>query len=103
MAIVVHTLRILQSTTTMLSLVSRMARPMARSYSTAAPAATRKVGAFRGGFVGFLFGVTATGVASHFYFLDEYTKSWNVVVVDILKLQQSISSLEEHVKKLEEK
>lgn len=87
----------------MLQLVSRSARLAARSYSTAAPIPTKKVGALRGGFTGFLLGVTATGVASYYYLLDEYVKANNVILVDLLSLNETVVNLEKHVKALEEK
>ncbi|KAG2734533.1 hypothetical protein G9P44_002539 [Scheffersomyces stipitis] len=73
----------------------------ARSYSTAAAAAPRKVGAFRGGFVGFLLGVTVTGAGSYYYLLDQYRLANTVVVADVVALQNSVSNLEKHVKSLE--
>lgn len=71
-----------------------------RSYSTVAP---RKVGSIRGGFVGFLLGVTATGAASYYYLLDQYKIANSVVVADVIALQNSIENLEKHVKSLEGK
>lgn len=82
-------------------LASQTAR---RAYSTvapAAPAAPRRVGAVRGGFLGFLVGVTATGAGSYYYLLDEYKVANNVIVADVAALQSSIASLEKHVKSLE--
>ncbi|KAK6457008.1 uncharacterized protein RJT20DRAFT_127129 [Scheffersomyces xylosifermentans] len=89
----------------MLAAVSRqVARSSVRSYTTsAATAAPRKVGAFRGGFLGFLLGVTATGAGSYYYLLDQYKLANNVVVADVVALQNSVSHLEKHVKSLEEK
>lgn len=72
-----------------------------RSYSTVAP--TRKVGSVRGGVVGFLLGVSATGFASYYYLLDQYKLANNVVVADVVALQNSVKSLEQHVKSLEKK
>lgn len=69
-----------------------------RSYSTAAP---RKVGAVRGGLLGFLVGVTLTGAGSYYYLLDEYKVANNVIVADVAALQSSIANLEKHVKTLE--
>lgn len=74
-----------------------------RAYSTAVPAAPKRVGAFRGGFVGFLVGITATGFGSYYYLIDQYKLANNVLVADILALQNSINNLEKHVKLLEEK
>ncbi|EGW31039.1 uncharacterized protein SPAPADRAFT_56956 [Spathaspora passalidarum NRRL Y-27907] len=88
----------------MLSISRHLARSTVRSYSTVAATSTpKKVGAFRGGFVGFLLGVTATGVVSYYYLLDQYKLANTVIVADIVSLQNSISSLEKHIKNLEEK
>lgn len=70
-----------------------------RSYSTTG--APRRIGAFRGGFLGFLFGVTLTGIGSYYYLLDEYKAANNVIVADVVALQNSISNLEQHIKALE--
>lgn len=90
----------------MFQLAARTSRLVARSYSTAAPVAPvapKKVGAFRGGFVGFLLGVSVTGAASYYYFLDEYTKANNALLVDLFSLKETVENLESHVKSLEEK
>lgn len=88
----------------MLPLARQVARASVRSYTTAAAApasASRKVGAVKGGFLGFLLGVTATGAGSYFYLLDEYKSANNVIVADVVALQSSIASLEKHVRSLE--
>ncbi|EGV60194.1 hypothetical protein PSN45_002061 [Yamadazyma tenuis] len=72
-----------------------------RSYST--PATPRRIGSFRGGLVGFLLGVVATGAGSYYYLLDQYRIANNVVVADVVALQNSISNLEKHIKLLEDK
>ena len=77
-------------------------RPSVRLYSTAA-GSPKKVGAFRGIFVGFLTGVTVTGGASYYYLVDEYKNANSVIVSDVVALQNSIAGLEKHVKSLEEK
>lgn len=77
-----------------------MALRATRSYSTGAP---QKVGAFRGGLVGFLLGTSVTGAASYYYLLDEYTKANNALLVDLFSLKETVENLETHVKKLEQK
>lgn len=57
----------------------------------------RKVGGIRGGFTGFLLGVTLTGAASYYYLLDEYKNANNVIVRDIVELQSLIRELEKKV------
>lgn len=93
----------------MFSATSRqLLRTSIRSYftqtaTTTAAVRPKKVGAFRGGFIGFLLGVTTTGSLSYYYLLDQYNLSNTVVVSDIIALQNSISNLEKHIKTLEEK
>ncbi|CAN3373014.1 hypothetical protein DIRU0_C14620 [Diutina rugosa] len=55
----------------------------------------KRIGAFRGGFTGFLLGVTVTGAGAYYYLLDEYKKANNVIMADIIALQTSIARLEE--------
>lgn len=89
----------------MFRLASTTLRSAARRYLTA-PAApvtpTKKVGAFRGGFVGFFFGVLVAGTASYYYMIDAYKKNTQIVMTDVLKLKTSLDSLEKHVRTLEE-
>lgn len=85
----------------MLSLLARASKIQARSYSTAAT--PRKVGAFRGGFLGFLLGVSTTGFGAYYYLLDQFTSANLVVVADVIALRESISGLERHVRALEER
>ncbi|CAM9012561.1 unnamed protein product [Wickerhamomyces anomalus] len=80
-----------------------------RSYATAAatasapivPKPTRRVGAFRGGFLGFFVGVSLTSLVTYSYVLDQHKSSSNVIISDVLSLQKSIRTLEEHVRALE--
>lgn len=92
----------------MFSVSRQLFRSSIRSYSTTAAngapvKVTKKVGAFRGGFIGFLLGVTTTGALSYYYLLDQYKLANTVVVADIVALQNSISNLEKHIKSLEER
>lgn len=80
-------------------------RTAARRYLTT-PIATnppKKVGGFRGGFLGFLVGVTLTGGASYYYLMDEYKAANKAIVADVLSLEKTIRGLEEHVRALEKK
>ena len=72
-----------------------------RSYSTAA--APKRVGAVRGGLTGFLLGVTVTGAGCYYYMLEEYKKSINMLVLDLLSLTETVQNLEKHIKSLESK
>lgn len=87
-------------------MASNTLRSAARLYSTApvAPVApTKKIGAFRGGFVGFFFGVSVAGAASYYYLLEEYNKNTRIVMMDVFSLRESLDALEKHIKTLEEK
>lgn len=74
-----------------------------RSYSTAPVVAPKRIGAVRGGLTGFLLGVTLTGAGCYYYLLDEYKRSNNVLVLDLLSLTETVKNLEKHVKTLESK
>ncbi|ODV63039.1 uncharacterized protein ASCRUDRAFT_74449 [Ascoidea rubescens DSM 1968] len=88
----------------MLFLATRLA--LARAYSTEAPIVVKtqskaRVGSFKGGVLGFLFGVTLTGFGSYYYLMDEYRTANSAVVSEVLALQKSIKNLEAQVKVLE--
>lgn len=89
----------------MFRLASTTLRSAARRYLTA-PAApvtpTKKVGAFRGGFVGFFFGVLVAGTASYYYMIEAYNKNTQIVMTDVLSLKESLNALEKHVRTLDE-
>lgn len=89
----------------MFRLASTTLRSAARLYLTAPPAPvtpTKKVGAFRGGFVGFFFGVLVAGAVSYYYLLEEYKKNTKLVMLDVLSLRLSLDALEDHVRSLDE-
>lgn len=74
-----------------------------RQYSTSTSSSGgKKIGAVKGGLFGFLTGVTATGVGSYYYLLDQYKLANNVIIADVVALQSSIANLEKHIKSLEE-
>lgn len=73
-----------------------------RSYSALTTPVVKKGSNLRGGFVGFLLGVTITGFGSYYYLVDEYKNSSNAVVADVVSLQKSIHNLESHVRSLED-
>jgi hypothetical protein len=72
-----------------------------RRYSTSAP--VKKIGALRGGLIGFLSGVSITSAVVYCYAIDEYHNSNNLILKDVLSLTKSIRVLEEHVKALEQR
>ncbi|CAI5759868.1 unnamed protein product [Candida verbasci] len=88
-------------------LITRITNKRFASTTTTTPltpvAKPKKIGAFRGGFIGFLLGVTTTGIGSYYYLLEQYKLANTVVVSDVLALQSSISNLEQHIKSLEER
>lgn len=86
------------------STIHAITRASKRCYSTTIPTSpSKKIGAFKGGFLGFLTGVAVTSVLIYTYALDEYKKDSSLVLSDVLSLQKSIRVLEEHVKALEQR
>lgn len=85
----------------MFSTLARGSTTHARHYATTA--GPRKVGSLRGGFLGFLLGVSTTGFGAYYYLLDQFTTANQVVVADVIALRESIAGLERHVRALEEK
>lgn len=53
----------------------------------------RRVGALRGGFTGFLVGVTVTGAAAYYYLLDEYQAGQRAILSDVFTLRESLVDL----------
>ncbi|VVT44225.1 uncharacterized protein SAPINGB_P000345 [Magnusiomyces paraingens] len=95
-----------QSARSVMSVAGRRFNSTAAAAPAPAPVSvnikkTKKVGAFRGGFVGFLVGTVLTGAATYTYLLDEYRAANNAVVGEVVSLNQSVSRLEAHVKQLE--
>lgn len=60
----------------------------------------RRVGALRGGFTGFLFGVAVTGGAAYYYLLDEYNAGQKAILADVITLRSSLKELNEQVNAL---
>lgn len=100
--------------------IAQSSKRSLRSYSTATSASTtsaapaaapvvtpvvkkpaKRIGGFRGGFLGFFLGVSVTSLATYSYVLDQHKTSSNVIISDVLSLQKSIRTLEEHVRALE--
>lgn len=90
----------------MLSPIRLAIRASARTYSTVPPVVvprTKRVGTFRGAFIGFLLGITLTSAGAYYYLLEEFTNSNNVIISDVSKMQSSIASLEAYVSELKAK
>ncbi|KAL5614704.1 hypothetical protein BROUX41_004799 [Berkeleyomyces rouxiae] len=74
----------------------------ARMEAAALPA-RKPVGAFRGGFFGFLLGTTLAGASVYGYLVQEYTASNAVLSADIYALQQTIARVDTLLKTLDGK
>lgn len=53
--------------------------------------------------LGFLLGATISGYGAYYYLVDEYRASNNTVLADVIKLENSIRRLEDHVSTVEAK
>ncbi|TKA74958.1 hypothetical protein B0A55_04955 [Friedmanniomyces simplex] len=80
-----------------------------RSFQTSRPllaeavvAVRRPVGAFRGTLFGFLLGSVLAGGGLHYYVIDEYKVSNELLTEDIYALQAAVQRLEVYVKGVEE-
>lgn len=60
----------------------------------------RKIGAIRGGFTGFLFGVVCTGGAAYYYLFDQYQAGQQAILADVISLRESIGELSSTVEDL---
>ncbi|KAI9314149.1 hypothetical protein BX666DRAFT_1970799 [Dichotomocladium elegans] len=72
-----------------------------RFYTSEATAAPKKVGAVRGGFVGFLLGVTVAGSVGYYYLLEEYNNASDSLLSSVQELQSSTEKVREYARKIE--
>ncbi|KAJ8653502.1 hypothetical protein O0I10_010830 [Lichtheimia ornata] len=73
-----------------------------RFYATETAAASKpKVGAVRGGFVGFLLGVTVAGSVGYYYLLEEYNSASDSLLSSVQELQTSTEKVREYARKIE--
>ncbi|CEG69970.1 hypothetical protein RMATCC62417_05953 [Rhizopus microsporus] len=72
-----------------------------RFYSTDATGSAPKVGAFRGGIIGFLLGVTAAGSAGYYYLLDEYNSASASLLMSVNELQASTDKVKDYARRIE--
>ncbi|KAI9846881.1 MAG: hypothetical protein M1837_003493 [Sclerophora amabilis] len=80
------------------------ARLMETTPAAAAALPVRKpVGAFRGGFFGFLLGSTLAGAGVYYYILEEYRVSNELLTEDIYSLQAAVQRIHGFVSGLEER
>ncbi|ORX96258.1 hypothetical protein K493DRAFT_259800 [Basidiobolus meristosporus CBS 931.73] len=61
----------------------------------------KKVGAFRGGLMGLLLGVTTAGGIGYYYLLDEYHSASALLVKSVDELHNSTNKVREYAKKIE--
>jgi hypothetical protein len=69
--------------------ICRVTRRFNSTFAAPEKVVVQRVGAFRGGLVGFLIGTTATSAACYAYFLEEYQQSSNTLLSSIEELQSS--------------
>lgn len=67
------------------------------SYEPARPPKTR----IRSGIIGFLSGLTATGLASYYVLLDDYTTSQHVLLKTVQDVSSSASKIKAHTQRIE--
>ncbi|KAI9268222.1 hypothetical protein BDA99DRAFT_505243 [Phascolomyces articulosus] len=80
-------------------LITRSAQRAA--YTTEAVSSPKKAGAVRGGFVGFLLGVTLAGSVGYYYLLEEYNNASNSLLSSVQELQGSTEKVREYARKIE--
>ncbi|ORY91240.1 hypothetical protein BCR43DRAFT_100969 [Syncephalastrum racemosum] len=82
-------------------ILSRSARasPRQRLYSTEVE--KKKVGAVRGGLLGFLSGVTLAGGVGYYYLLEEYNSASASLLNSVQELQSSTEKVREYARKIE--
>ncbi|KAI7896045.1 uncharacterized protein EV154DRAFT_476767 [Mucor mucedo] len=68
-----------------------------RLYSTA----NTKMGAGRGGVIGFLLGVTAAGSAGYYYLLGEYNNASEALLISVQELQASTDKVKDYARRIE--
>ncbi|RHZ44064.1 hypothetical protein Glove_767g4 [Diversispora epigaea] len=65
------------------------------------PIIRNPIGAFRGGLIGFLLGLTIAGGSGYYYLLDEYHTSSNLLLSSVEELQKSTSKVRDYAQKIE--
>lgn len=90
----------------MFLLASRSIPAAVRLYSTAVPGVTqptKKIGAFRGGFLGFFVGLSVAGSVSYYYLLDQYKQTTKELTLEIFTLREALDNVQTHIRAIEEK
>ncbi|CAG8561481.1 6318_t:CDS:2 [Diversispora eburnea] len=65
------------------------------------PIIRNPIGAFRGGLIGFLLGLTIAGGSGYYYLLDEYHTASNLLLSSVEELQKSTSKVRDYAQKIE--
>ncbi|ORX97708.1 hypothetical protein K493DRAFT_336429 [Basidiobolus meristosporus CBS 931.73] len=60
----------------------------------------KKTGSFRGGFMGFLFGLTCAGGVGYYYLLEEYKSASDMLLQSVDELQASTNKVREYAQKI---
>ncbi|KAG0162491.1 hypothetical protein DFQ28_001186 [Apophysomyces sp. BC1034] len=71
-----------------------------RMYTTEVEA-PKKVGAVRGGMLGFLLGVTLAGSAGYYYLLEEYNSASGSLLSSVEELQSSTDKIRDYARRIE--
>ncbi|KAI8976024.1 hypothetical protein BDB01DRAFT_805061 [Pilobolus umbonatus] len=80
-------------------LTSQNYRQHIRCYSTTST--QPRLTATRGGFIGFLLGVTAAGSAGYYYLLGEYSNASEALLISVQELQESTDKIKNYARRIE--
>ncbi|KAK9711751.1 hypothetical protein K7432_007614 [Basidiobolus ranarum] len=61
----------------------------------------KKTGSFRGGLMGFLFGLTCAGGVGYYYLLEEYQSASDLLLRSVEELQASTHKVREYAQKID--
>ncbi|CAO3637923.1 unnamed protein product [Mucor hiemalis] len=62
---------------------------------------SNKIGAGKGGVIGFLLGVTAAGSAGYYYLLGEYNNASAALLISVQELQASTDKVKDYARRIE--
>ncbi|KAI8341646.1 hypothetical protein BC941DRAFT_414090 [Chlamydoabsidia padenii] len=86
-------------------LIARRLRPIGltcqRHYATEVTTEQKKVGAVKGGLIGFLTGVSLAGAIGYYYLLEEYNSASESLMKSVEELQQSTEKVRDYAKRIE--
>ncbi|CAO3599069.1 unnamed protein product [Absidia cylindrospora] len=76
--------------------------PMTRRlYTTETASEPKKIGAVKGGFIGFLTGVSLAGAVGYYYLLEEYNSASESLMNSVQDLQQSTEKVRDYAQRIE--